>query len=336
MEKFVFDANVENEENMYSYNLDKFRKCTDLDELFNEYKDCSMRFLYLIRRDIAKRNNDLDFVDFLDSVINNMTDEIKLINEDFDKNISKFNFHERVNIINYVKDNFYDKEYDTYEILNENSYNLLKNLIIEEANLILEKYDLTLKDTININLGALSDLLNDRRLYLDICYASELIKINLSNLKIREIKNNEYPILEDFLYEAIFIPEGVEKPSRDILNNKELQVYISDFGKSDDNCLVAVLDNKIIGACWSRIMNDYGHIDDSTPSLAISLYPEYRGNRIGTILISEMLKLLKNKGYSKVSLAVQKANYAVKMYKRVGFKIVDDNEEEFIMICDLK
>jgi hypothetical protein len=24
------------------------------------------------------------------------------------------------------------------------------------------------------------------------------------------------------------------------------------------------------------------------------------------------------------------------MYKRVGFKIVEENEEEFIMICDLK
>ena len=336
MDKSTFDANVKIEEKMYSYNLDKFKECTDLDELFNEYKDCSMRFLYLIRRDIAIRNNDLDFVEFLDLVINSMTDEIKLLNEDFNKNISKFNFHERVNIINYVKDNFYDKEFDTHEILSEDSYNLLKDLIIEEANLILEKYDLTLKDIININLGALSDLLNDRKLYLDICFASELIKINLSNLKIREINKEECSLLGDFLYEAIFIPEGVDKPSRDILNNDELQVYIRDFGKSDDNCLVAVLDNKIIGACWSRIMNDYGHVDDNTPSLAISLYPEYRGNRIGTILISEMLKLLKNKGYSRVSLAVQKANYAVKMYKRVGFKIVDENEEEFIMICDLK
>jgi len=48
-----------------------------------------------------------------------------------------------------------------------------------------------------------------------------------------------------------------------------------------------------------------------------------------------MLKLLKNKGYKKTSLAVQKDNYAVKMYKNVGFRIVDENEQEYIMICDL-
>ena len=83
-------------------------------------------------------------------------------------------------------------------------------------------------------------------------------------------------------------------------------------------------------------MNDYGHIDNNTPSLAISLYEEYRSKGIGTKLMNEMKKLLKEKGYQKTSLAVQKKNYAVNMYKKVGFKIIDENEEEYIMICDLK
>lgn len=156
------------------------------------------------------------------------------------------------------------------------------------------------------------------------------------NIVIRKIKENEYQVLEDFLYEAIFIPEGIEKPSRDIIKNEELQVYIKDFGMKDDNCLVALDNNKIIGACWSRIMNDYGHIDDNTPSLAISLYEEYRSKGIGTKLMTEMKKLLKEKGYQKTSLAVQKKNYAVNMYKKVGFKTIDENKEEYIMICNLK
>lgn len=37
----------------------------------------------------------------------------------------------------------------------------------------------------------------------------------------------------------------------------------------------------------------------------------------------------------KVVGAVQKANYAVKMYKNVGFKTVDENAEEYIMVCEL-
>lgn len=158
----------------------------------------------------------------------------------------------------------------------------------------------------------------------------------MKELNIREIRKDEYNLLEDFLYEAIFIPKGTKKPPRQIIKNEELQVYIKDFGTNkDDNCLVSEYENKIVGACWTRIMNDYGHIDNETPSFAISLYEEYRGEGIGTELMLKMLELLKQKRYKKVSLAVQKENYAVKLYKKVGFKIVDENKEEYIMICKL-
>lgn len=90
-----------------------------------------------------------------------------------------------------------------------------------------------------------------------------------------------------------------------------------------------------VGAVWTRIMDDYGHVDDDTPSFAISLYKEYRSQGIGSQLMVKMLELLKWQGYERASLAVQKANYAVKMYENVGFKIVDENAEEYIMVCEL-
>lgn len=153
---------------------------------------------------------------------------------------------------------------------------------------------------------------------------------------IREIKEEEYPILSDFLYEAIFIPEGMEKPPKAIIEQPELQVYIADFGKEDDWCLVAEVKGKIVGAVWVRIMNDYGHIDDGIPSLAISLYDKYRSLGIGTALMDAILQFLKDKGYKKTSLSVQKANYAVNMYRKIGFKVVSENEEEYIMVCELQ
>ena len=153
---------------------------------------------------------------------------------------------------------------------------------------------------------------------------------------IREIQKQEYPLLDNFLYEAIFIPEGVEPPPKTIITSPELQVYVERFGElKDDKGLVAEVDGKIVGAVWVRIMNDYGHIDDETPSLAISIYKEYRGLGIGTAMMKELLTLLKTHGYKQVSLSVQKANYAAKMYLKVGFEIVRENEEEYIMICHL-
>ena len=58
---------------------------------------------------------------------------------------------------------------------------------------------------------------------------------------------------------------------------------------------------------------------------------EYDSEKIG----KQVLELLKWQGFEKASLVVQKANYAVKMYENVGFKTVDENDEEYIMVCEL-
>lgn len=150
---------------------------------------------------------------------------------------------------------------------------------------------------------------------------------------VREIQRQEYPLLDDFLYEAIFIPEGIDPPPKTIITSPELQVYVENFGElKDDRGLVAEVDGKIVGAVWVRIMNDYGHIDNATPSLAISLYKEYRGFGIGTAMMKKIIALLQAHGYKRVSLSVQKANYAAKLYRKIGFEIVGENEEEYIMV----
>ena len=153
------------------------------------------------------------------------------------------------------------------------------------------------------------------------------------DVTIRKIQKQEYPLLDNFLYEAIFIPEGTKAPPKEIIKEPELQVYVADFGKKkDDSCYVAETSGKIAGVVWCRIMDDYGHVDNDTPSLAISLLEEFRHCGIGTALMQHMLTALKQQGYPQVSLSVQKANYAARMYKKLGFETVEDKEEEYIMV----
>lgn len=153
---------------------------------------------------------------------------------------------------------------------------------------------------------------------------------------IREMQKDEYCLLSEFLYEAIFVPKGVEPPPKSVITCPELQVYIADFGNSiHDKALVAEVDGNIVGAIWARIMNDYGHLDENTPSLAMSVVKSYRGIGIGTSLLTQMLSVEKVAGYAKLSLSVQKDNYAVRMYKKAGFNTVDENNEEYIMVIDL-
>jgi uncharacterized protein YbbK (DUF523 family)/GNAT superfamily N-acetyltransferase len=198
---------------------------------------------------------------------------------------------------------------------------------------VRQRYDGTFSGTLVDAAGVTAQLLLENGFRcVDV---EDLVEVH-NDVMIRKLMTEEIALLRDFLYEAIFIPEGVEAPPRDIVERPELRIYYDDFGTGPaDHCLVAEADGHVVGAVWTRIMHDYGYVDDETPSFAISLLPEYRGQGIGTRLMREMLSLLKEHGFRQASLAVQKANYAVRMYKHVGFETIDENAEEYIMVCRL-
>lgn len=155
-------------------------------------------------------------------------------------------------------------------------------------------------------------------------------------IQIRKIHPDEYGLLREFLYQAIYLPEGAPPPPHSVVDLPELQVYIAGFGThSGDDCLVAEAEGTVVGAAWSRIMEDYGHIDSSTPSLAISMLPGYRGLGIGTQLLNGLLLLLQENGYLRASLSVQKENPALRLYERAGFQILAEKDTEYLMLRDI-
>ena len=159
----------------------------------------------------------------------------------------------------------------------------------------------------------------------------------MSNFVIRKLDISEASLLKEFTYMAIYVPHGVKMPPKSIVEQPALKIYYQDFGtEKGDICLVAESDNKIVGAVWTRIVNDFAHIDDNTPSLAIAVAKESRGKGIGTRLLNDMLTVLKVEGFLSVSLSVQKENYAVKMYEKAGFDVVQNNGEELVMLKKLK
>ncbi|WAG71596.1 GNAT family N-acetyltransferase [Clostridium sp. CF011] len=54
-----------------------------------------------------------------------------------------------------------------------------------------------------------------------------------------------------------------------------------------------------------------------------------------TSLMKKILEYLKEKGYSQTSLSVSKDNYAVRMYKAVGFKIIAKKKDDYLMLLKL-
>ena len=142
--------------------------------------------------------------------------------------------------------------------------------------------------------------------------------------KQREMSKEDCPHMWDFLYEAIFVPPGEDPLPRDIIYRDDLVIYINGFDPQSNqgDCGVLAEENgKIIGMAWVRIIKCDGYVDDETPILSISLLPEYRGQGIGTSLMTRLFDLLKSRGYIQTSLSVQAANPAAQLYKRLGYNI---------------
>lgn len=169
-----------------------------------------------------------------------------------------------------------------------------------------------------------------------------LEKVNrMEDITIRKLETFEYTLLENMLYEAVYQSDENNLIPREVVNIPAVRVYIDKFGEQeDDYCLVADLNGKIVGAVWIRILagkiKGFGYIDNKTPEFAISLFKEYRGKGIGLKLMQEMIGYMIIKGYEQASLSVRKENYAVNLYKKVGFKIVEENNEDYIMLLNLK
>ena len=151
---------------------------------------------------------------------------------------------------------------------------------------------------------------------------------------VRSLKNNELPMLDDFVYMACFVPEGEEPYPRSIVNDREVRAFVGDMGSQpDDHCLVAESDGEIVGAVWVRKLTDNDAKPKDVPQLAISVKPEFRGRGIGTSLMKALLAKMRQENYEKVALIVDELNFvAQKLYQKLGFVSVGVDGCDYIMV----
>ena len=147
------------------------------------------------------------------------------------------------------------------------------------------------------------------------------------NYVIRPLAQADEPFLWQMLYHAIYVTEGEALPERDVINQPELARYVHDWGQADDRGFIAMdTEGKHpIGAAWLRLLTGdskgFGYVDDATAELSVAVLPEYRGQGIGTRLLSQLLQAASNH-HPAVSLSVAADNPALRLYQRLGFDVV--------------
>ncbi len=112
-------------------------------------------------------------------------------------------------------------------------------------------------------------------------------------------------------------------------------VFLVFLENNPDTFLVAEHNGRVVGYVMGYLRPDLeGHI------MSIAVDPSYRGNGIGSALLTEVIERLINKGARYIGLEVRVSNEkAIKLYERFGFKRIKriigyyaDGEDAYYML----
>ncbi len=153
--------------------------------------------------------------------------------------------------------------------------------------------------------------------------------------KIRSLTAADQSLLWEMLYLSLFVPEGNAPFERSVLEQPDISKYVRDWGRADDSGFVAVGENnQPLGAIWLRLLANeekgYGYVDDFTPELGMAVFPEYRGQGIGTSLLRHLIETA-TASYEQISLSVARENPALRLYQRFGFEVVAEDGNSLTM-----
>jgi ribosomal protein S18 acetylase RimI-like enzyme len=149
--------------------------------------------------------------------------------------------------------------------------------------------------------------------------------------------------LAEMLYEAVnWRDDGAEeRPALDtVLSVRENARYITEWGRPGDVALFA-LDRRDepVGAAWLRLFTaaepGYGYVADDIPELAIAVYPEFRGQRVGTLLLGSVIARAERDRTRAISLSVNRDNPVRPLYARYGFEVVGESRDALTMLLDV-
>lgn len=159
----------------------------------------------------------------------------------------------------------------------------------------------------------------------------------MKNIRIRRLKSEEHFFMREMFYASFFVPDGAEAFPPEIIDRPDLAKYIADWGSGPhDVSLVAERENELLGLVWGRsfsfVNKGFGFIDENTPEVGIAIRESYRGQGIGTALLQAIQVKYLKKGVRRLSLSTDKRNPAKRLYERMGFVVVAEEDTAYIML----
>ncbi len=133
--------------------------------------------------------------------------------------------------------------------------------------------------------------------------------------------------LGDMLVEAANWRAGGVRPRHEVLTSAEHRRYLAGWKRMSDDGLVALGDDDVaVGAAWYRVLPQnepgFGFIGIAVPELIIGVHPLCRAQGVGRSLLRGIVQLAGSQGHARISLSVERDNFARNLYRAEGFAVV--------------
>ncbi|MFE7196045.1 GNAT family N-acetyltransferase [Microbacterium oxydans] len=144
---------------------------------------------------------------------------------------------------------------------------------------------------------------------------------------LRRASQTDAMFLGDMLVEAANWRAGGVRPRHEVLNSTEHRRYLAGWKRMSDDGLVALGDDDVaVGAAWYRVLPQnapgFGFIGIAVPELIIGVHPLWRARGVGRSLLRGVVQLAGSQGHARISLSVERDNFARNLYRAEGFAVV--------------
>jgi GNAT superfamily N-acetyltransferase len=159
-------------------------------------------------------------------------------------------------------------------------------------------------------------------------------------VEIRDLRPDETPFLKEMLYTALAWRPDVELPPREwVLEHPQVAPFHTGWGRAGDVGLVAEENGVPLGLAWYRFFTETEHgegfVDEETPEVAVAVVDGHRGEGIGTALMEAIHARAREGGVRCISLSVDLDNPARRLYERLGYVALAEQEDEDRMVLEL-
>ncbi|MCW3494032.1 GNAT family N-acetyltransferase [Microbacterium sp. SSM24] len=161
------------------------------------------------------------------------------------------------------------------------------------------------------------------------------------SFSVRAATQADGAFLGDMVVEAANWRPGGGQPKHQLITGSDHSRYVAGWMRPSDAGIVAEDANgEPIGAAWYRMLPrtdpGFGYVGTGVPELIIGVRPIWRAHGVGRALLQALCAQARTQGFGRISLSVERGNFAATLYRSEGFAVVEAGHGRDTMVKRLR